>query len=186
MHKKAAVELSMNFLVVVILSIVVLTSGILITRQIFTGAEEIKTQLDSQTDSQIESLLQGSRRVGIAFGRKTIAAEDSSVFGLGVRNVLRENLYFKVSVVPTKIIESGSENPITLTELEAKGWQLLYDGTPNLIKNNELFKFPISVRAGKSAQGSVIIFDVNVYYGNTKDSQTASYGTPEKFYVTVG
>ena len=52
-NKKAAIELSMNFLVIIIISIVILGSGIYLTRQIFTGAQETSATLDERTKEAI-------------------------------------------------------------------------------------------------------------------------------------
>ena len=183
---KKGIELSVNFLVVIILWIVILTFSLILVRQIFTGAEDIRTQLDSQTDAQIDSLLTGNRRIAIPSNRKTIEQQDSTVYGLGVRNILKDNLYFRIEVTPTKIVEKGEETIIDLAGLEAKDWQLLYEKTANLVKNNELKKFPISIKVGKTAQGATVIFDVKVFYGPEAINQPTSYGTTEKIYVKVG
>lgn len=124
-------------------------------------------------------MLTGSSKVAIPINRKTIKMDDSAVFGLGVRNILKANKNFQITVAPSKKVFQGTETPITLASLENDDWQLLYDPSSILIKNNELKKFPISIKVGKAAQGATYIFTVEVKYDG------GSYSTPEKIYVKI-
>ena len=57
MKGKKGIELSLNFLVVLILSIVVLVGGITLTRSFLSTVEDQEEMVDAQTKRQIESLL---------------------------------------------------------------------------------------------------------------------------------
>ena len=92
-------ELSMTIIVVLILSILMFIGGIALVWQFFTGAEEIKAEIDRQTQAQIESLLrQGTEITAIPINTKTVAAGKEVTFGLGVRNIHPEPVAYWVLV----------------------------------------------------------------------------------------
>ena len=86
MNKKA-IQLSINFLVIIIISIVMLSSGILIIKKYFKTADEIQLQLDEQTINDIGNLLDSGNQVAIQLNKKTIPAGESAIFGIGVINI---------------------------------------------------------------------------------------------------
>ncbi|MBD3354943.1 hypothetical protein GF361_03080, partial [Candidatus Woesearchaeota archaeon] len=97
MNKKG-IELSVNFLVIVIISLVILSSGILIVRRYFSTAEDIKTQLDEQTERQIEASLGQGKMISVPFKRKTIGRGESDILGLGVLNIEDHRTEFNVNI----------------------------------------------------------------------------------------
>ena len=57
MNKKGAIELSVNFLVIMIIAISVFGMGIRMTFQLMTKAEEIRADVDESTQREIEEAL---------------------------------------------------------------------------------------------------------------------------------
>ena len=68
MRKKGAIELSMSTLVIVIISMVVLGLGVKLLYSFVSGTEQIKGQLDEQTQTELQRLLvdQG-KQVALSF-----------------------------------------------------------------------------------------------------------------------
>src|SRR3989344_8163548 len=85
---KGAIELSMNMLVMIIISIVILTGGMVLLYKFIGGAEDIKSQLDTRTDSELERLLvdQG-KQVALPLHTATVTRGESHVFGIGILNI---------------------------------------------------------------------------------------------------
>jgi len=53
---KKGIELSINFIVMLIIGIAMFGFGLKFLAQFFSGAEQIKSQLDTQTKTQIQRL----------------------------------------------------------------------------------------------------------------------------------
>ncbi|MEE9524982.1 MAG: hypothetical protein V3V78_00050 [Candidatus Woesearchaeota archaeon] len=161
MNKKA-VELSINFLVVVILSIVILTSGLLIVKRYFGTAEDIKAQLDEQTIAHIEELLDEGDPVAIASKRKVISGGESAIFGLGIFNINDDTQNFKVDIKFSKLIERDQTIVETVTP-NPETW-LLYEDEVTLGFNDKA-TISIRIEVPKTASQGTYIYNVNVCYG---------------------
>lgn len=88
MLNKKAFEVAVNFIVILVISLIVFAFGLYITNKFFRQAEEVKADIDLETREQIEKLLDDGSRVAIPLNRRTIARGHSDTFGLGILNVL--------------------------------------------------------------------------------------------------
>lgn len=73
-----------------ILALAILSGSFLLIRKFFGSAEELKTSIDAQTESQIKGMLMGGDKVAIPMNRITARTGDFVTFGVGILNVLRE------------------------------------------------------------------------------------------------
>jgi hypothetical protein len=89
--KKAAVELSISTIVVVVLAVSMLILGLVLVRTIFTGAKNVADMSNEQMKSQISELFGESRRVVVYPDSKRVDITQGEIggFGIGVQN-LRE------------------------------------------------------------------------------------------------
>ena len=90
--KKGALGLSVETLVIIIISLVILSAGITLIYQFISGAEDIKAQLDQKTQEELDRLLvtQG-KKVALPMHVATIRRGESHVFGIGILNTFDEN-----------------------------------------------------------------------------------------------
>src|SRR3989344_7592780 len=89
MLNKRGVELSINFLVIIILSIVIFGFGVVFMQKLFSQANNLRDLTLEDLDAKIGSLVcEGSDRVCIGFDRKVIKRKDFDVFGLRILNIL--------------------------------------------------------------------------------------------------
>src|SRR3989338_1661935 len=89
MNHKGAIELSVNTLVVVIISLVILAGGITLLYKFIAGAEEIKADLDARTTEELERLLvQQGKKVALPLHVADVERGKTHVFGLGILNAL--------------------------------------------------------------------------------------------------
>jgi hypothetical protein len=148
MKGKKAFELTATFLVILILTIVIFTGAIYFTRRFFSTAEQMRAEIDAQTEREIEALLyQEGSLVAMPKFKKAIARGQHTTFGLGIRNVLDEAKDFWV-LVEFKNAYTEDETQITGTSwqyIDSK-W-LLYSQGPYRIQNNELQIVPILATA---------------------------------------
>jgi len=176
MNSKKALQLSINSLVVIIISLVILSAGIVLLRNFFAGTAEIKAKLDSQTESKIAGLLAEGEPVAVPVNRKTIQAGEHSTFGLGILNIIQDTPQsgFNVDVVFTNAYDRTNT---IITAIDGQEW-LLYDEEGFTMQSNEQKIIPILIRVSKDAVPGSYIFTVTV----TADGN--EYGK-HKIYVEV-
>ena len=185
MNKTAAIGLSVNMLVVVIISIVVLGAGITLVYQFVGGANQIKDDLDTRTQQELERLLvdQG-KKVALPLHTATIQAGNQHVFGIGILNIgtVDEN-NFQLSIELSKAVDSeGIFIPgIDATTLVDE-W-VIYDDTTLPIKEHEHHADSILVKVPDTAEKGQYIFNAKVTA--LQEARMQQYGTTQKFIVTV-
>lgn len=171
-------ELSASFIVTLIMVIVIFIGSIYFVQQFFFKANEMKTEIEQSTKEQIESLLQGGSLVAIPINTKEIKTGDSSVFGLGVRNV-GQTKGFKVVVNFNKAINDLGEVLFdeTYSEYINDNW-LLYDSNEFFLDSNKLKTIPIAVgpdyRVGESENTvpATYLFNVCVFVDSGVSSES--------------
>ena len=89
MNKKA-IELSINFIIIMILSIAIFSSSLILVKQFFGKAEKMKAAVDSETETKIRSLLVAGERVAIPVYTKETIASKPVTFALGISNILKD------------------------------------------------------------------------------------------------
>ena len=177
MQNKKAIELSINFLVVVILSLVILSSGIYLIRNFFRTTEEIKAQIDEQTEAQIENLLNQGELVAVPLNRRTIPIENYGLFGVGILNIDSSPKTFQLSVSFNAAYDKTNNQ---ITNINGNDW-LLYDSDPFTLQPNEDKKMAVLVDVPETQEG-IYIFNVKVIDADTNQP----YGDiTKKIYVEV-
>src|SRR3989344_6412649 len=89
MLDKKAIELSLNFIVIIIISIILFGFGISFISRLSSQATELQDLTISELDEKIGNLVcEGSDRVCVGIDRKKIAAKKFDVFGLKIINIL--------------------------------------------------------------------------------------------------
>ncbi len=176
MNKKAF-ELSINFIVLLILSIVIFGFGIKFVYDLMHQAGEIRDITEDEINAQLENILcDSSERICIGTSTREIRPNKMGVFTVGILNTGDESEFY------VDVEESASEG---ILQIEEKYWMLKNKVT---IKPNEQKKVGIGVRVpGGTDKGTYVL---NVYvcrdesFSCEKDS-TKRYGTTQKLYVVV-
>jgi hypothetical protein len=149
MISKKGVELSINFLVIIIISLAVLgMAGVFFTK-FMKGATKIQADYDQQTEQELENLLSSGQKVAIPFTRKEVNPGDPGVFGIGVLNVAGSNKNFHILIQC-----SSTSGPPCLSDTIVR--------TPLLINNNEHTKTPIVIPTDKTTPTGTYVFNVCV------------------------
>ena len=171
--KRGAIQLSTNFIVMLILTIVVFAFGIVMISRIFSFAEDERLRLDQQTESMIEGALDRGERVFIPRERRTVPAGDTKVFGMGILNVLGTGQdkfgilvkFHEAYDGDTRICSDPCPTAMNNALLSATETT-----TPNgliitkTIRNNEQEKFLIGVKVPPSEDKGTYIYNVTVAY----------------------
>ncbi|MFW6230550.1 MAG: hypothetical protein ACOC32_00845 [Nanoarchaeota archaeon] len=181
MAKKASIELSVSFMVKLIMAIVVFGFGLVIVRNIFStaGSGELTESIDSEVESQIKILMDTGEKVIIFPEEITTERKNTAVFGLGVLNILDmpgattfDTVVWCHSYVdPQGEMDENCPNPPDFFET--------YDALE--LENNEEGTVSIPVLPSNSDKGTYV-FNAKVTYENDENSGT--YGIV-KFRVNV-
>lgn len=195
---KRGIELSVNFLVTLILALVIFAGGIALVTKFFSAAEDKRTDLDEQTEQQIEKLLMDGAKVGIPISKKEVRRGDDVMFGLGIYNVMGSTRDFYVSLSFSDAInENGKQvdavrsNKAAVTSYVNEHWLFKTfvigldpnpQGDMHTIKNNRFKSIPILIDAypniddDEYTEPGTYIFNVNVSVDSDSD------GTPDRLY----
>ena len=99
-NKKAAIELSVNMIVVTVLSLIVLGIGFYIVTHIFTTATEYKEKLDEQTKENIRTtLMQTGELISLPINKYIVQRGENEVIAVGLLNNVgdRQTFYTAIS-----------------------------------------------------------------------------------------
>ncbi len=184
MRSRKAVELSVNFLVIIILSLVIMSLGIIIMRQFISSAEEMREQVNARTKQTINDVLSQGKPVVIPINRKTIQRGDWDIFDLKITNT-GDSASFQVVV---SFDEASDKDNIAIST----GLNLLYISDVFTLERDESKpSYAIGVEVPKDAASGTYVFNVCVYKTSTSTttcdpSSTELYNSPiKKFWVQV-
>jgi hypothetical protein len=97
MNKKG-MELSINFIVMLILAIAVFGGGLAFINKFFSIAQDEEARLDQETTREIEKLLNDGSKIGIPMDSKEVTVGKPVVYGLGIYNILPGEKRFRVEI----------------------------------------------------------------------------------------
>jgi len=174
MPKKGAIGLSVNLLVTVLISLVILSGGIVLLYKFIGGAEDIKNTLDTRTEQELERLLidEGKK---IAFPKRTatIFRGETHLFGLGILNLMNNHQDFSITIEFSKAFDE-TEKEILINKNEVESW-ILYNKGKLIIEENQHHTEPILAKVPKNAKKGTYLFNLKVWqtlyvdqYDNTK------------------
>ena len=176
--KKGAIELSLNFIVIIIFSLVVLSLGILLIRNFFSQADDIKGAIEDVTMQEMDNLLAQGATVSLPSHTKPIQKGESDLFNLYVLNVLNQNnVNFDVNILFSGAYDKADNTiPPLSGEAHPDRWLNYVNSFP--LNNNQAKKLQILVSVAKEAEKGTYIYTVNV------NANGQSYGV-KKIYVEV-
>jgi hypothetical protein len=197
-HKKAAIELSLNFLVVIIIAIVIFGFGIIFIYNLSSSAIDLTKLTVDDVDRKISNLACGSfNRICVPSEKKVIKRDGFDVFGLKLLNVYtdpaRQN--FQIFVSPpidltlNSISDSDTVPPGKVIGFRKDDTPIVFNPSPLLIvlpisriktvKMNEEHDFAIGVQVPKDAPSGTYVLDVMIKQGDEQ------YVPIQKLYVEV-
>jgi len=177
---KKGMELSINFIVILILSIVVFGFGIKILSGIFGGASEIeKITLEEINRHLIDIMCDSSERICVAPTTIELRPHGSGYFTIGILNTYDDRTTFYLGVE-----QSSNDEIPTIGE---EYWLLGEDFVK--IDPNEQKKLGLGVLVPGGTKKGTYVLNVYVCKGVSscdKDSPSnVRYGTTQKLYVVV-
>ena len=107
-HRKGAIELSANFIVVIIISFVILVGGISIFFKLKASAQNYVDTVDKQTQDNIKSImLSNNYRVAVYPRDLTLKSGDGEQVGIGITNIDDVAKDFTIKLYAVKYYQSA-------------------------------------------------------------------------------
>lgn len=184
MKKKAAIQLSVNFLVVIIISIIVLSMGFLLLNRMTSGGAEQVSEMDAKLESQIERLLtDSSLPVAIPIRQKEIARGDMDQFGVGVVNYEDEgSTEFSVGVHADECFDEEGNSCNKDDVKVMSSFDLANDDESKDIEFQKNAKFVVPIKVDDNADSGMYVFNVCVCQGDPTSCSNDCDGTTESYY----
>jgi hypothetical protein len=179
MMNKKGFELSINFIVILIISLVIFVGGLSFTYKFFRLAEKTKTDIDQEQQEKIENLLSDGQKVAMPTAYRTVKINNDDVIGLGIVNSYRRTWTFYVDVFfDTSFDKAGAIIPGVDPDYINLNWifndTFAYNLAPSQSKKVPLYmKVASKVAVDKGTVSGTYIFNVCVYEA---DPVTESYG----------
>ena len=105
---KKGIQLTLNFLVTVIIALAIFGLGIKFISNLAGDATELESLTTEQLDKRIENLVCGTDKVCIGTNKKIIQKGNFDVFGIKIINIL-ETQEFNINIDVSKIIKDNEE-----------------------------------------------------------------------------
>src|SRR3989344_5911025 len=164
MINKKAIELSLNFMVILIISIIIFGFGVRFISRLSSEAIDLTRITEEELDERIGNLVcEGSDRVCIGIDRKTIKRTKFDVFGLKIVNIL-EGQSFDITVA------RPSPSGYTISNQPIESDDLLWNPKARsvFIEKNEEKNLGIGVQVPADIVSGTYIFDVKIQTADGK------------------
>ncbi|MBI2147933.1 hypothetical protein HYU19_05715 [Candidatus Woesearchaeota archaeon] len=180
MSRKAAIELSVNFLVMTIISIVVFGLGLVLAKNIFSGSTELSDKAFEQLDQGIDKLACATgERVCLSTKQKTVQRGEFSKIALSVENILKEPAgnakdAFQITISHPNAVDAG-DRPIP-DRLEWLPHQRMVE-----IPRQSTMTMGVGINVPDDAASGTYVFDATVSANGAPYHQGMLY----RFYISV-
>ena len=183
---KKAIELSVNFLVTLIIAIVLFGMGIYLGSTIFGGGGEIvKRQFDEFDRAVGELACSSSDNVCINIKSKEIRRGDFDTLAVTIRNAI-DKTDFNITIQNTKYISSDNSVIKEYDEMPSKLLLFGFDkGRIQTLDKREKKTFGVGVEVPKDAPSGQYVLTVTVYRKDSEGKWITYTANPYKMIINV-
>ncbi|MBU1199628.1 MAG: hypothetical protein KKF46_03125 [Nanoarchaeota archaeon] len=177
MNKKASFQLSVNFIVVMIICIMLLGIGIGLMKKFIDVGGGLEKEVSEEHKRSLMNALEGGALVSVYPARYPLNRGDDAKFSVGINNELGRTSDFSIYILPHPNNPSGAEPP-----------KVLYIQDSMTLKNNQQDYQIIKIKIPKSASPGTHIFTLyacNATICGADPNIYNHYGSLQKLYVNV-
>ena len=177
-NKKAAITLSVNMLVVIILAIVIFSSGVYFLYNIMGKAFQLKGTIEEDLDKRVE-IISCDKPVCFVSNYKKIYRGEFEIIGLRIYNNQEGNVSFTVSISPAVPRGYDKEGGVLTDTL----YYVIGTEIPNereiTIDSHKEKGIGIGIEVPKDAKSGIYVFDINV------EADNVPYYFPQQIRIEV-
>ncbi len=154
-------ELSINFLVGLILGVVLLSLGLVFTYKMVAGVGKIeKMGLPSYFEIEEQNCVQRNERVCIPTVKQQVETLKTASYGVIINNIYGEEKTFRINVEFRRgILEDGSETD----DVEVTEWTF-EEFEETVLENNDHIVIEVPIRPPAKTDAGAYVFNVNVCF----------------------
>ncbi|MBN4049178.1 hypothetical protein JYT91_01025 [archaeon AH-315-M20] len=173
---KKGIELSLNFIVTIIIALTIFVFGVRFIYNFASEATELEDLTTAELDNRIGELLcESTDRVCIGIDKKTIPRGKFGVFGVKIINIQQTQIF---EIIVGRPDPGGYTQDNTLITGDGLDWKPK-EPRELTIERNEEKEVGFGISVPRDAKPGIYIFDIKV------QSSDASYDTLHKIYVEV-
>lgn len=182
MKKKAQLELSANFLVIIIISVIIVAGGLVIFFKLKGTASKYVDTVDSQTQEELKAMmLKNNYDVAVFPSDITLNKGDSSVVGLAVSNYLDSSMYFNVT---TKSIYYFATSSSTKNDVSSQASSFVTYHDIGIVKSKNQGNKNVLVQIPSDASSGQYIITLQIQNCTASTGPCSPYNIV-KIYVTT-
>ena len=169
MNKKG-IEIGINFIVMLIIGILLFGLSLSFLFKWFGSAEELKGEIDRQTEEQINTALKtGHQRVVIPIALQSLKRGKATTFGVGIRNIGNTGPFSIATTFSGAYLQNGNKIPADPDYIEDYWLGAFRVSETFTIAKNDQAVMPVLVKADTSTASNTptlkgdYVFNVCVY-----------------------
>ena len=180
---RRGIELSINFLVTLIISVVVFSLGLGLAYKMFTSADTMNQGIDRQNQDQLLQLLGSGERFVIPFNNAIVPVGQTHTYWMGVMNTQPVANNFAITATCSSFApDSGG---VGNCPAAASGITVKTKVAMKNIATQSSSQAPVVVVVSKDAIVGTYIIDVSLTATPSGGGATVPYDTKKKIYVEV-
>jgi hypothetical protein len=178
MNPRGAIALSINMIVMIIISLAILAGGIVLLNNLIGDAGGLIDELNQETKQRLNELLtEQGKQVALPFHTADLDRGDHHIFGIGILNTGQVGNTFRLTIEFDKL-NDASGNSVNL-DLNPEDWAR-FDREDLTIKSGENELKSILIEVPKSAPSGKYFYKARIVLPNGE-----TYGNVQRFFVTV-
>jgi len=179
-NKKAAIELSMTTIVVVVLSLTLLIMGFILVRSIMCGVINLTNDIGDKAKSQIDELFGSTggeiQCIGESGSPVAMFPDETNIVWCGVR--APEKSEYKFNVKPKYDVKNS------IPETQLKNWFESMNFKRDISPGDEAVKQIARLIIPENAPSGDIVLDIDIYKDNELIStKTVNYKVSRKGFI---
>ena len=175
-NKKGALELQMNFIILIILSLIILVFSTILLKNVLSSTSKMSSQVNKNLQQKIEKIMiENKKDVAIPFNFAHISKPGVVSFPIGIKNNLNNCNKFFIHVYANDPVGYTLQKRQITSKYKLIIAPILHNESVSVLKNDMKVK-PIIVTLKKGPKG-VYIINVNVTCNNRL------YGDKLKAYI---
>ncbi len=180
--KKGSLSLSINAIVIIIISMVIMSSGIMLLFQAVGSGEAQFAAADEAAKAKLANLLDEGKQVALPQPKITILRGESKGVPVGVLNTDEKQREFEIRHSFSTYTDRDDEIEETKP---ANSPKFLYDTDPFTLDSEEKQLHDMQVSVPKKAKRGEYIFSIRVCNAGTACKKADKYGNLQKLVIIV-
>ena len=166
-NKKGAMEMSIGTIVIVVLAMSMLILGLVLVKEIFSGAMEITDMTNSQLKEQVSKLFGENKKLVVYPDTRHVMVKSgkASGFGIGIKNLLTgvQDKKFSYEVI---VSDPDIQSKCGVGEREAEAWISTGRSEENIaLAPGELISGKVLLTVPEGSTLCTFRYRINVMYG---------------------